>query len=79
MEEVAISKFKAKCLGLLERVRKTGQPLLVTRRGEPVAQIIAAPPPVPTGNGVHGCMAETTEIVDDLLESLPEKDWADLR
>ncbi len=37
IKAVAISEFKSKCLGLLEKVRKTGQPLLVTRRGEPVA------------------------------------------
>ncbi len=40
MEEIAISKFKAICLAVLEKVRKTGQPILVTRFGHPVAQII---------------------------------------
>jgi antitoxin (DNA-binding transcriptional repressor) of toxin-antitoxin stability system len=43
MEEIAISKFKATCLAVLEKVKKTGQPILVTRFGHPVAQI--APPP----------------------------------
>lgn len=43
METIAISKFKATCLALLDSVNKTGQPILVTRRGEPIAQII--PPP----------------------------------
>ena len=44
MEEIAISKFKATCLAVLEKVKKTGQPILVTRFGHPVAQIT---PPVP--------------------------------
>ncbi|HET6931672.1 MAG TPA: type II toxin-antitoxin system Phd/YefM family antitoxin [Candidatus Acidoferrum sp.] len=44
MEEIAISKFKATCLAVLEKVKKTGQPILVTRFGHPVAQII---PPSP--------------------------------
>ena len=39
MEEIAISKFKATCLAVLERVRKTGEPILVTRFGQPVAKI----------------------------------------
>ena len=30
MKEVAISEFKAKCLGMLEEVRKTGKPIRVT-------------------------------------------------
>ena len=39
MEKIAISKFKATCLAVLETVRKTGKPVLVTRFGEPVAEI----------------------------------------
>jgi len=31
MEEIAISKFKATCLAVLERVRLTNQPIRVTR------------------------------------------------
>jgi antitoxin (DNA-binding transcriptional repressor) of toxin-antitoxin stability system len=40
MEEMAISKFKATCLAALERVRRTGRPLRVTRFGKPVADIV---------------------------------------
>lgn len=36
METIAISAFKATCLAVLERVRKTRKPILVTRFGEPV-------------------------------------------
>ena len=39
MEEIAISRFKATCLAVLERVRKTGQPIRVTRFGQPIAEI----------------------------------------
>jgi antitoxin (DNA-binding transcriptional repressor) of toxin-antitoxin stability system len=39
MEEIAISKFKATCLSVLERVRKTGQPSRVTRFGKPIADM----------------------------------------
>ena len=40
MEEIAISKFKATCLSVLENVRKTGKAVLVTRFGDPVAEVI---------------------------------------
>lgn len=43
-EEIAISKFKATCLAVLERVRRTGRPVRVTRFGQPVAEIV---PPRP--------------------------------
>lgn len=39
MEEIAISKFKATCLAVLAKVKKTGQPVLVTRFGQPIARI----------------------------------------
>ena len=39
MEEIAISKFKA-CLAVLENVRKSGKTVLVTRFGEPVAEVV---------------------------------------
>ena len=40
MEEIAISKFKATCLAVLERVRKTGEPVRVTRFGQVVAEVV---------------------------------------
>ena len=36
---VTATQFKARCLSLLESVRRTRQPLLVTRRGKPIAKI----------------------------------------
>jgi len=40
MDEIPISKFKATCLAVLERVRATNQPIRVTRFGKPVADIM---------------------------------------
>jgi prevent-host-death family protein len=42
MKSVAISAFKAHCLALLEDVARTGRPLLVTKRGKPLARLTAA-------------------------------------
>ena len=39
MEKIAISKFKATCLAVLERVRRTKKPILITRFGQPVAEV----------------------------------------
>ena len=44
MNEISISEFKAKCLGLIDEVQKTRQPLRITRRGKPVAEVIPAGP-----------------------------------
>jgi hypothetical protein len=40
MEEIAISKFKATCLAVLERVRKTGQAVRVRASASPLPRSI---------------------------------------
>jgi len=66
MEEIAISKFKATCLAVMEQVRRTRQPVLVTRFGEAVAEIVPPSPP-PRPAGWLGCMADTAEITGDIV------------
>ena len=56
----------ATCLAALERVRRTGRPLRVTRFGKPVADIV--PPAATTAaKGWLGDLAETLELHDDLI------------
>ena len=66
MEEVAISEFKAKCLGLLERVRKTKKPIRITRYGKPVADVVPAAPAARKRSWL-GSMAGKMEIVGDIV------------
>jgi prevent-host-death family protein len=78
MDSVPVSKFKATCLAALERVRRTGRPLLITKRGEPLAQVI--PPPAPTPpRSAFGAMAGTAEQLADIVQPLPEEEWEALR
>jgi len=75
MKEVAISVFKAKCLGILEEVRKTGKPIRVTRLGKPVAEVVP-PSPVTTKGRRLGCMVGTGRIVGDIVGSISdESEW----
>ncbi len=72
-ETISISEFKATCLARLERVRKTGLPLLVTRRGEPVAEIVPPRPLVPPGSWI-GSAAGTGRILGDLVAPIVAPD-----
>ncbi len=38
-QRVSASRFKAECLGLLDEVAATGQELVITKRGRPVARV----------------------------------------
>ena len=75
METIAISKFKATCLAVLERVRRTGEPVVVTRFGEPVAEVI--PPPTPSRPAKWlGLFRDRGEIVGDIVApAVPEDEW----
>ena len=66
MKEVAISEFKAKCLGILEEVRKTRRPIRVTRFGVPVAEVVPPSPPKSKGRRL-GTMAGTAKILGDIV------------
>ena len=73
MDTIAISKFKATCLAALERVRKTGRPLRVTRFGKPVADISPLRMDHP-GPSWLGAGASTATLEGDLLEPL-DAEW----
>ena len=66
MKEIAISEFKAKCLGILEQVRKTRKPIRITRFGQPVAEVVP-PTPQPRRKSWLGCMAGSAEILGDIV------------
>jgi antitoxin (DNA-binding transcriptional repressor) of toxin-antitoxin stability system len=68
-----VSKFKATCLAALERVRRTGRPLRITRFGKPVAEVVP-PSPEPRPESWLGCMQGTLEVQGDIVG--PTKDLA---
>jgi prevent-host-death family protein len=79
VESISISDFKARCLAVLERVRTSGEPILVTRRGVPVAEVV--PPSRPRGvKRQLGLGAGSARIVGDLVAPVDDPmDWNVLR
>ena len=79
MDQIAISKFKATCLAVLERVAKTRKPVLVTRFGRPVAEIVPPSQPPPAADWL-GAMAGTLHIHGDITgPASQERDWKALK
>ena len=66
IQEVAISKFKAKCLSLLEEVSKTKTPLRVTRRGKALADVIPASSEAEERSWI-GSMSGSIDVVGDIV------------
>lgn len=79
MKSISVSKFKATCLHLLERVSKTGRPLLITKNGSPLAQVVPAPAPQDKEHWIGMAKGEL-EIVGDIVSPVsgPE-DWDALK
>jgi antitoxin (DNA-binding transcriptional repressor) of toxin-antitoxin stability system len=74
MEEIAISKFKATCLAVLERVRKTGQSIRVTRFGQVIAEI--KPPSATQSPRRFGRHIGSAVILGDIVGPIgDESDW----
>jgi prevent-host-death family protein len=74
-ETISISEFKATCLSVLARVKRTGRPILVTRRGEPIAQVLPPPPEKRRGSWI-GSMAGSAKTTGDIFSpALEEREW----
>ena len=76
---MSISRFKATCLAVLEEVRRTGRPVLVTRRGEAIAEIVP-PPHVSAARTWLGAESATGRIVGDITSPVADPvEWEALR
>jgi prevent-host-death family protein len=68
-ETIEISEFRAKCVGILRRVQRTGRPVVVTRRGRRIAEI-HPPSPIESGLEWLGSFADRGQIIGDLVEPI---------
>ena len=66
MQEIAISEFKAKCLALLERVRKTKTPIRITRFGRPIADVMPISREAESADWL-GSLADVMTIEGDIV------------
>lgn len=70
--EISAAQFKARCLKLMDEVAKTRKPIVITKRGKPVAKLVPAEPE--PRKPLFGCMAGTITYVGD-IESPLEVEW----
>jgi prevent-host-death family protein len=63
---VPAGEFKAHCLALLDKVARTRQPLIVTKRGKPVAKVVPTESPRP--RKLLGSVKFHGNIIDPVLD-----------
>jgi prevent-host-death family protein len=77
MKTMAAGEFKAKCLKIMDRVNKTREPILITKKGRPVAKLVPADP---ASDDFFGSLAGIIEIVGDVESPVePPEAWEALR
>ena len=74
MKTISVSRFKSRCLALMAEVQEKGEPLLVTKRGQPLVRVVPARDG--KGKGWIGCMEGTARIASDIVEPVaPQEEW----
>ena len=70
--EIAAGEFKARCLQLMDEVARTRAPVVITKRGRPVAQLVPVSEPRP--KSLFGYMRGTAKIVGDIVSPI-DVEW----
>ncbi|ABF41638.1 Prevent-host-death protein [Candidatus Koribacter versatilis Ellin345] len=74
MKTISAGKFKAQCLALMDDVNETGEPVLITKRGKPVAKLI--PIDSKKKGSLLGFMEGEFEIIGDIESpAYPTESW----
>ncbi len=80
MKQMAAGAFKAQCLAVMDEVQAKREPVVITKRGIPVAKLI--PMELETGKDpIFGFLKDKITILGDPQEwvkpIVPEEDWSD--
>ena len=73
MKTVILSTFKAHCIALLREAQRTSEPIIVTRRGRPLARIEPVREPVPSRR--FGRQRGRMLIKGDIVHADFSADW----
>jgi prevent-host-death family protein len=67
LRRIASAEFKAHCLQLMDDVQATRRPIVITKRGKPVAKLVPLDSEPPQ---LHGAMRGTIEIHGDIISPI---------
>jgi prevent-host-death family protein len=74
MRTINASQFKATCLAVLDEVSRTGEPVVILKRGRPIAELV--PPMLRGKRHPQDALRGTVEFLGDILEPvLPPDAW----
>jgi prevent-host-death family protein len=69
---IAAAEFKANCLRLMDEVAQQRRPIIITKRGKPVAKLV---PVESEPVDLFGRMAGTIKICGDIINPIEDAGW----
>ena len=72
MQKIPAARFKAQCLAVMDQVAESGRPVVVTKHGKPVVQIIQAES---NEDEIFGFLAGKGRVVGDIENTIPVSHW----
>jgi prevent-host-death family protein len=73
---MAAGEFKAKCLAVLDEVKASGEPVLITKRGKPVARVASMEESLPEKKSILGRLKKMGTIHGDPIASeFSDSEW----
>lgn len=76
MQVIQASEFKAKCLALMDQVARTGEGILITKNGKPVAEL--RPPVGMRAKSPFGLHKGLIEIRGDIMSPV-DVEWDEMK
>jgi len=70
-QTIKASEFKAKCLALMDVVARTGESVVVTKNGNPIAELV---PYKPKPKNARGIWKGQVEIIGDIMSPI-DVEW----
>jgi prevent-host-death family protein len=73
MKHMPAGEFKAQCLAVMDQVRESGEPVVITKHGKPVVKLV---PAEKQADDLFGYMAGKVKIIGDIVGPItPPDDW----
>jgi prevent-host-death family protein len=72
---IKASEFKTKCLAIMDEVQRTGQPVVITKKGKPVAELV---PHRARKKNARGILKDRLFITGDIISPI-DVEWEALK
>jgi len=72
MRKMAAAQFKSQCLAVMDRVARSGRPVVITKHGKPVVKLV---PVTQNDDEIFGALSDIARITGDIENTVPAADW----